>query len=172
MLPSPPPAPPPLLLALLHWVQFSLGWYYNPSPNPPSPPRSSCCARFQNIDNVINALVVEDPDSPGSLTDVVSFYTLPSSILGHPQHTELKAAYLYYTASTATPLKQLVNDAMAVAAARGYDVFNALDLMQNESFLKELKFGMGDGQLHYYLYNWRLGGGHSLQPGDVGLVLM
>ncbi|PNW81548.1 hypothetical protein CHLRE_06g251100v5 [Chlamydomonas reinhardtii] len=127
---------------------------------------------FQNIDNVINALVVEDPDSPGSLTDVVSFYTLPSSILGHPQHTELKAAYLYYTASTATPLKQLVNDAMAVAAARGYDVFNALDLMQNESFLKELKFGMGDGQLHYYLYNWRLGGGHSLQPGDVGLVLM
>ncbi|KAG2437646.1 hypothetical protein HYH02_011285 [Chlamydomonas schloesseri] len=129
---------------------------------------------FQNIDNVINAFVVEDPACPGRLTDLVSFYTLPSSILGHPQHTELKAAYLYYTAATATPLKQLVNDAMTVAAGRGYDVFNALDLMQNDSFLRDLKFGMGDGQLHYYLYNWRLGGrgGQGIQPGEVGLVLM
>ena len=27
--------------------------------------------------------------------------------------------------------------------------------MENGSFLEELKFGMGDGNLHYYLYNWR-----------------
>ena len=37
----------------------------------------------------------------------------------------------------------------------GYDVFNALDLMENQSFLKELKFGMGDGNLNYYLYNFK-----------------
>ncbi|GFR43176.1 hypothetical protein Agub_g4226 [Astrephomene gubernaculifera] len=127
---------------------------------------------FQNVDNVINAYVVESPDSPGRVTDLVSFYTLPSSILGHPQHTELKAAYLYYNVSTVTPLKQLVSDAMVLAAARGYDVFNALDLMQNSTFLKDLKFGQGDGQLHYYLYNWRMAGGHSIAPQDVGLVLM
>jgi cystathionine beta-lyase/cystathionine gamma-synthase len=28
---------------------------------------------------------------------MVSFYTLPSSILGHPEHKELRAAYAYYT---------------------------------------------------------------------------
>jgi len=38
---------------------------------------------------------------------------------------------------------------------QGYDVFNALDLMGNDSFLKELKFGVGDGNLHYYLYNFK-----------------
>ncbi|KAB7496347.1 hypothetical protein Anas_08459 [Armadillidium nasatum] len=36
-----------------------------------------------------------------------------------------------------------------------FDVFNALDLMENEQFLSELKFGQGDGNLQYYLYNWR-----------------
>ncbi len=65
-----------------------------------------------------------------------------------------------------------INDAMILAAAGGYDVFNALDLLANEAVLKELKFGQGDGQLHYYLYNWRLGGGAALAPTEVGLVLM
>jgi glycylpeptide N-tetradecanoyltransferase len=36
--------------------------------------------------------------------------------------------------------------------------------------LKDLKFGIGDGQLHFYLYNWRLMSG--LTPGQVGLILM
>jgi len=34
-------------------------------------------------------------------------------------------------------------------------VFNALGLMFNNEFLKDLKFGSGDGLLNYYLYNWR-----------------
>ena len=38
----------------------------------------------------------------------------------------------------------------------GYDVFNALDIMNNVEFLEELKFAPGDGYLHYYLYNWNL----------------
>jgi glycylpeptide N-tetradecanoyltransferase len=43
----------------------------------------------------VEAYVVESP--AGVITDLVSFYNLPSSILGHPEHTELKAAYMYYT---------------------------------------------------------------------------
>jgi Myristoyl-CoA:protein N-myristoyltransferase, C-terminal domain len=27
--------------------------------------------------------------------------------------------------------------------------------MENKEFLKELKFGKGDGNLQYYVYNWR-----------------
>ena len=38
---------------------------------------------------------------------------------------------------------------------QGFDVFNALDLMENKEFLDKLKFGIGDGNLQYYLYNWR-----------------
>ena len=37
----------------------------------------------------------------------------------------------------------------------GFDVFNALDLMDNNDFLLKLKFGVGDGFLQYYLYNWK-----------------
>ena len=69
------------------------------------------------------------------------------------------------------PLPQLVNDALTLAAAKGYDVFNALDLLENASFLKDLKFGAGDGSLQYYLYNWRLGGA-PIAAGENGLILL
>ena len=35
------------------------------------------------------------------------------------------------------------------------DVFNCLDLLDNKKFLEPLKFGIGDGKLQYYLYNWQ-----------------
>lgn len=47
-----------------------------------------------------------------------------------------------------------------------FDVFNALDLMENSQFLDELKFGQGDGNLQYYLYNWRC---PNMTPQKVGL---
>ena len=34
-------------------------------------------------------------------------------------------------------------------------MFNALNVMDNQKVLDELKFGIGDGNLHYYLYNWK-----------------
>lgn len=42
-----------------------------------------------------------------------------------------------------------------VSTQKGFDVFNALDLMENKTFLEKLKFGIGDGNLQYYLYNWK-----------------
>ena len=48
----------------------------------------------------------------------------------------------------------------------GFDVFNALDLMENKEFLEKLKFGIGDGNLQYYLYNWRC---PQMNPHQVGL---
>jgi glycylpeptide N-tetradecanoyltransferase len=37
----------------------------------------------------------------------------------------------------------------------GFDVFNALTLLDNPLFLADQKFGPGDGRLHYYLFNYR-----------------
>lgn len=120
-------------------------------------------------ENVVDSYLVESPETH-EITDFCSFYTLPSTILGNQNYSTLKAAYSYYNVSTKTPLLQLMNDALIVAKRKDYDVFNALDVMQNESFLKELKFGPGDGQLHYYLYNYRLQNG--LKPMELGLVLL
>jgi Myristoyl-CoA:protein N-myristoyltransferase, C-terminal domain len=36
--------------------------------------------------------------------------------------------------------------------------------------LQELKFGIGDGKLNYYLYNWRVQ--REMAPQQVGLVLL
>ncbi|XP_042476411.1 glycylpeptide N-tetradecanoyltransferase 1-like [Macadamia integrifolia] len=120
-------------------------------------------------ENVVDSYLVESPDTH-EITDFCSFYTLPSSILGNQNYSTLKAAYSYYNVSTQTPLLQLMNDALIVAKRGDFDVFNALDIMHNESFLKELKFGPGDGQLHYYLYNYRIR--NALKPSELGLVLL
>ncbi|KAH7651292.1 Glycylpeptide N-tetradecanoyltransferase protein [Dioscorea alata] len=121
------------------------------------------------LENVVDSYLVESPETH-EITDFCSFYTLPSSILNNPNYSLLKAAYSYYNVSTKTPLQQLMNDALIVAKKNDYDVFNALDVMQNESFLKELKFGPGDGHLHYYLYNYRIR--KALHPSELGLVLL
>jgi glycylpeptide N-tetradecanoyltransferase len=66
-------------------------------------------------------------------------------------------------------VKELIGDAMILARQSDHDVFNALDLMENTSFLRELLFGPGDGNLQYYLYNWSC---PEMPPADVGLVLL
>ena len=61
-------------------------------------------------------------------------------------------------------------------------MFNALTLLDNPLFLKEQLFGPGDGQLHYYVYNYRtqpIAGGvdgknevDESQRGGVGVVML
>jgi len=119
-------------------------------------------------DDVIVTYVVED--TSGKVTDFVSFYSLPSTIIGNDEYKTLRAAYSFYNVATVTPLKQLMQDALILANSLGYDVYNCLDLMDNQSILQDLKFGPGDGNLHYYLYNWKCAA--ALPSNQVGLVLM
>ena len=116
---------------------------------------------------VVYSYVVQG--AKGRLTDFCSFYNLPSTIIGHPIHHSLKAAYSYYNVATAHSLLELMADALSFAHREGFDVFNALDVMENARFLEKLKFGPGDGQLQYYLYNYRC---REMKPEQVGLVLL
>lgn len=59
-------------------------------------------------------------------------------------------------AALKTRLNELIHDALILAKRFKFDVFNALSLMDNALFLEQQKFGAGDGQLHYYLFNYRL----------------
>lgn len=86
---------------------------------------------FLPIDNVIYSYVVEIEEK--KITDFVSFYCLPSTIINHPKHSQLRAAYSYYHVSTVTPLNTLINNALILAKKNNFDVFNALNLMENES---------------------------------------
>jgi len=114
---------------------------------------------------VVDAYVVA---RDGVVTDFVSYYHLDSTVVNHATYKDVRAAYLFYYFSTATPLKQLMKDALISAKNSGCDVFNALNLMENQSFFQDLKFAQGDGDLQYYLYNWRC---TNIQASDVALVL-
>ena len=67
-------------------------------------------------------------------------------------------------------MEELMRDALILAKQKGYDVFNALNVQENnEQMMKDLKFGVGDGNLHFYLFNWRI---QKLKPTEVGIVLV
>lgn len=75
-----------------------------------------------------------------------------------------------------------MHDALVLAKKNKFDVFNALSLGDNALFLEQQKFGPGDGQLHYYLFNYRanpIAGGVNRRNqldedalSGVGLVMM
>lgn len=63
------------------------------------------------IHHVIKVLII---------TDLVSFYTLPSTIMHHPTYRTLKAAYSFYNVSTKTPWVDLMQDALISARDVSY----------------------------------------------------
>jgi glycylpeptide N-tetradecanoyltransferase len=66
-------------------------------------------------------------------------------------------------------LEDLMKDALILAKNEGMDVFNALEQMKNMEVFDALKFGKGDGNLQYYLYNWCC---PVMESKDVGIVLL
>ena len=118
---------------------------------------------------VVYTYVVEKKG--GIITDFASFYSLPSSVLGNEKHSTLFAAYQFWTCANTVAMSDLTNDVFVKAREEGFDVFNALDLMENKSMFEPLKFGVGDGLLHYYLYNYKCGLS-PMKPSDIGLILL
>ena len=119
-------------------------------------------------DNVIESYVVEDP-TDNVITDFICFYSLPSSILKHPDYETLWVAYQFYYFTGKYDITELQKNILSVANNKKYDVFNALDIHDNSQFFEELKFGIGDGNLHYYFYNWRV---NKLNPNECGITLV
>ncbi|KKY39155.1 putative glycylpeptide n-tetradecanoyltransferase [Diaporthe ampelina] len=121
--------------------------------------------RGEGDEQVVWSYVVEDEDH--RITDFFSFYNLESTVINNPRHKVVRVAYLFYygtevglaapfnKAATKERLNELVHDALILAKRARFDVFNALSLMDNTLFLEQQKFGPGDGQLHYYLFNYR-----------------
>ncbi|CAD0092708.1 unnamed protein product [Aureobasidium mustum] len=122
---------------------------------------------------VVWTYVVEDANK--KITDFFSFYSLESSVIHNASHqSTIRAAYLFYYATESAFEKQ--NDEDDVLKAR-------LNLLVKDALiLAKQKFGPGDGQLHYYLFNYRtadLPSGvdaknqvDARQRGGVGVVML
>jgi glycylpeptide N-tetradecanoyltransferase len=118
-------------------------------------------------EQVVNSFVRKD--SAGKVTDLISFYHLPSTVMTNPKHKNLFAAYSYYNVATTMSYDQLCKDALILARNVGIDVFNGLDLMENRTAFEKNLFGIGDGHLQYYVYNWKC---PTIDAPDMGLVLL
>ncbi|KAI9879712.1 MAG: glycylpeptide N-tetradecanoyltransferase [Pleopsidium flavum] len=145
----------------------------------------------KSAEQVIWTYVVEEPETH-KISDFFSFYCLESSVIGNRKHDTVRAAYLFYYASEKAfveeekglkeRLNALINDALILAKKFSFDVFNALTLLDNPLFLESQKFGPGDGQLHFYIFNYRtpaiLGGVDAKnnvdekRRGGVGVVML
>lgn len=109
-------------------------------------------------------------DESDNISDFISFYCLPSSIMNCADQESLNVVYLYYYFfSSEENFIKMMQFALIAAKEMGFDVFNCLNIMHNDVFLDELKFGEGDGELNYYLYNWKTG---SLSPKEVAVAML
>mmetsp|Transcript_25131 Transcript_25131/g.24590 ORF Transcript_25131/g.24590 Transcript_25131/m.24590 type:complete len:262 (-) Transcript_25131:41-826(-) len=121
-------------------------------------------------ENVMHSFVIEDSKKK-DVTDFFSFYYLPSTVLSKTSgHSKINVAYLFYNVVTVNSLEEMMKLALVKAKELDIDVFNALNIMDNTQFLDNLKFGQGDGFLHYYLYNWKLKEG--VKPEEIGAILV
>jgi len=124
---------------------------------------------FLPRNKVVYSYVIEHPESK-KITDFMSFYSLPSTVMTTDKHDTLFACYSFYNVvSNEKDWKPVMNDMLVAARNAGFDVYNALESMDNLQFLKDLKFGPGDGELHYYLYNWMV---KDIPKENLGLILL
>lgn len=126
-----------------------------------------CAHWFTPREKVVYSYVVEN--SNHEITDFISFYLLPSSILKHETYKTLNASYSFFNVPGSVSLKELMKNALILAKNQDFDVYNALNVMENESVFTELLFGRGDGSLKYYFYNYST---PEILPDELGIVLM
>ena len=73
---------------------------------------------FLPRENIVDCYVIETANESGSgskITDFFSFYSLPSTIMSHPQHNLLRAAYAFYSVAKTVSWPELIGDALVVA---------------------------------------------------------
>ncbi|KAJ7063824.1 Myristoyl-CoA:protein N-myristoyltransferase, C-terminal domain-containing protein [Mycena amicta] len=93
-------------------------------------------------------VVEAEPSHTHKITDFFSMHYLPSSLLHppKPEYHTLQAAYLYYYATDAPEagvtdrICELLGDALIVAQQAGFDVVNAITVMDSVPVLADLKY--------------------------------
>ena len=90
-------------------------------------------------------------------------------MLKHAEYDDLRVCYTYYNVSTTNRMKEGMSDMLIKAHEMQFDVFNTLDYMENREIIEDLKYQIGDGLLHYYLYNWRV---RHMEPSQLAMTLV
>lgn len=108
---------------------------------------------FSNNEHVVSYVYLDKDDN---VSDFVSYYILPNELKEHQDDIKyIKIGYLQlYTSNKITPYK-LIKNILLQARKQKMDVFNSLDIWENDSFFDQLKFNKGTAVLHYNLFNYK-----------------
>ena len=99
-----------------------------------------------------------------------SFYIVPSTVNGCAEYDSYTAAYSYYYFAKPSMLTDIAKACLYKANSEyGADVFNCLNIQNNQQFIDTLRFVPGDGHLHYYFYNFAY---PTVKPEKCGVVLL
>lgn len=107
---------------------------------------------FTPRDNILYTYVV--PGTTG-ITAMFSFYIMNWSVLNDNRVSEIRAAYVWYTATKVVDMNSLIADLLykAVNDAKA-DIANSLTIMGLKDALTANKFESGNKELEYYSYNF------------------
>ncbi|WEL38286.1 N-myristoyl transferase [Encephalitozoon hellem] len=111
---------------------------------------SGIISTFKPVKNVLYTYVHE---SDGHIDGFGAFFVIDT--IEKKSNRKVQGGYLYYKGGKDST--QMVEDLIYFAQREGCDVFNCLNMMGNLSFLRNLGFYPGTGELRYYLYNWSSG---------------
>tara|TARA_Y100000590_G_scaffold455846_1_gene605237 strand:- start:1582 stop:2742 length:1161 start_codon:yes stop_codon:yes gene_type:complete len=108
---------------------------------------------FLSKNNNMYTYVISKNDK---VTDFCSFFSIPFNVINNSKYNNLNVAYSFYNVATSINILELMNMLLYVIKNNNFDVFNCLDIMDNNEFLNKLKFKKGSGVLNYYLFNYKL----------------
>jgi len=100
------------------------------------------------------------------IKDIVSYYVMPF------KHIEtgkvVKSAMLYYYTNYNNNLYDWIKNLMINLVNDGYQLLNALNIMENDDILSSLKFEEGTGVLHYLIYKHKV---DAIKANEIGKIL-
>lgn len=108
------------------------------------------------INPAVSTYLVMSEEEKGKVIDMISYYKSTSTVINNDEVNKINTAYMYFYTSTEETAYRLVSDLIVLARDENIDVLYALDNLENNCILKELKFEGGlNIDIHHYLYNWR-----------------
>jgi glycylpeptide N-tetradecanoyltransferase len=122
--------------------------------------------QFTFRENIIETYVVENN---GQITDMLSFYFIPSKLNNKYKYTDITKAYIYYYFYTETDLVKLIENGIYLMKKKKMDMVNVMKQYDNDKFIDKLKFKEGNGELNFYFYNWKC---PQIEQNDMAIVMV
>lgn len=103
---------------------------------------------FYSKPDIVETYVIRNSEI---VTDFVSVYFLPTTVINNPKHQVINVAYVWAVVANSMKPSQLVSDMLIILSNKGIDLCNCLNTHDNQSFITDLNFVPGNGGLNFYL---------------------